>query len=48
MFELINEDELKITNQIYFKDIKDLKKIKRKKLNFIMINLRNLIQGLKQ
>ena len=34
MFELINEDELKITNQIYFKDIKDLKKLNEKSNKF--------------
>ena len=34
MFELMNEDELKITNQIYFKDIKYLKKKKKKNNKF--------------
>ena len=34
MFELINEDELKITNQIYFKDIKYLKKLNEKSNKF--------------
>ena len=34
MFELMNEDELKITNQIYFKDIKNLNKLNEKSNKF--------------
>ena len=34
MFELVNEDELKIINQIYFKDIKYLKKLNEKSNKF--------------
>ena len=30
----MNEDELKITNQIYFKDIKNLKKLNEKSNKF--------------
>ena len=34
MFELMNEDELKITNQIYFKEIKNLNKLNEKSNKF--------------